>query len=72
MPIGSGKCILMHKRLFGVMWTKNDPVRQPLIWMVGGPSWETTAGAICERSADSGSFVPPGSDAQPGLGRCDG
>ena len=69
MPTWPGTHSLVNKCLHEPMCQKFLPVRKLLRLLVGPPLLVPTAGAICEQFADSGSFIPPRSDALPAPGR---
>ena len=59
MPIWPRMQSLMNKRLYEALCQKFGPVRKLLWLLVGPPVLVGSAGAICERFADIGGFIPP-------------
>ena len=68
MPTWPGMHSQVNKCLYERMCQKFWAVRKLLRLLVGPPVVVPTAGAICEHFADSGSFIPPRSDARTGPG----
>ena len=63
MPIWPGMHSLMNKCLYEPMCQMFGPLRKLFRLLVGPPVLVLTGGAIFERFADIGSFIPPRSDA---------